>query len=117
MKKQLGVALSEGVLASGLTVVFRGEALPRIKQLVKLHCIDKVVIGLPSGSLVPEIREFGELLKKETSIAVVFYDETLTTSIGKTLLLQTGASKKARSHKEHELAAALILQTYIENGK
>lgn len=57
---------------------------------------------------------FLETLRAEGNIDAQAWDESLTTSDAKALRLETGRSRKARVGHHDALAAAILLQSYID---
>lgn len=115
-KRKIGLAISEGILASPLKVVSvhsLGDALVKIDQVINGEQIDQVVIGVPdSGQSLLMIRKFIDQLKKK--IVVVEVDETLTTQQAQQKLRQLRAPQKKRT-LDDAVAAALILQQHLDS--
>lgn len=76
--------------------------------------IKKTIIGVTGGKIDNEIRKFGERLQEETKVPVEYFDETLTTQDAQKLLIESGSKRKLRKQKEDAVAAALMLQYYLE---
>jgi len=100
---KVGVALATGPLAEPLTTVKTEKAIQSIKQLISKHKIDAVVMG-----------DCQENFLNELSNLVVVYcvDETLSSHDARQSLLHT--SQKKRRLNEHAVAAALILQNWLD---
>ncbi len=106
-KSKVGLAISEGTLADPLTIVAvsgLNDALSKIKRVIRDEAIDIVVIGVPeSGEALKITRSFIKELSKEAS--VIEADETLSTQ----------DALKINRKKEDSLAAAIILQNYLDS--
>lgn len=113
-QKRIGVAFSEGIQAEGMTHFSHGEAFTRIPELCRTLRVEQIVIGLPEGRMGKLSREFGVNLEKICRIPVVYWDETLSTKTAQEYLRDTTISRKRQQQKEHQIAAALILQSYID---
>lgn len=113
----IGVAFSEGFQANSLFQVHRNEALLRIGDVVQKQEIDKIVIGISDGFLKKDILEFGEKLTNAYAVQVVYFDETLTSHQAQGLVRQSGGRNKKKTTKEHQVAAALILEQYLDTQR
>lgn len=89
----------------------------RIKKICETEGIDKVVIGISEGRMARKTRDFGKRLKKATGLPVEYQDETLTSEEAKKLMVEIGKPKKKRQKQADSIAAALILQRYLEQRK
>jgi len=83
------------------------------EALIKTHKIEKIVVGLPGGTLDLEIKEFGKQLQRETGLPVDFIDESLTSKDAQRLLIETKKKRKARHYLEDAFAAAIMLEFYL----
>ena len=83
-------------------------------RLMKESNIEKVVIGVTGGRIDGEIKKFGETLKKQDGVEVEFFDETLTTQDAQRILLASGRKRKSRQEKEDAIAAAIMLESYLD---
>lgn len=107
---KIGLAIAEGMVATPLRVVrpsSRRELAVAIRGICDEYGITTIVLGVPRDPAA--VAEFLDWLRREFSIAVVTEDEQLTTQFAKRLM--RGWKGKA---EDDAIAAALILQTYIE---
>ncbi len=113
-KKKIGLAISEGISATGLGVISNSPA--RIMQIKeKLHePVQTIVLGLPNSPLDFEIRNFAKELEAEFNSAIVYEDETFSTNEALQTMIQSGISRKKRK-KDDATAAVIILERYLEN--
>jgi len=94
------------------------ENIIEVAQQVQAEVI---VLGLPlrlNNSVKSEaqkIIEFRELLTKRFPGEVVLFDERLTTKEAEKRLLEADVSRKKRKMVIDQLAATIILQTYIDS--
>lgn len=113
-KTKIGLAISEGELASPLKVIKISalkDAIVKVSAVIKGEQIDQVVIGMPeSGEARTITKEFVKQLKKEIDIVEV--EETLTSQNAQAKMIAQGISKKKRQD-EDSFAAAVILQNYL----
>lgn len=113
--KRIGLALSEGELASPLmSVNIAGlkDGVEKIRNLVEKEGIGVIVIGQPEGEMgVLVEKAIKELSKINVEVAVG--DETLSTQIAKKEMINLRKGKKAR-RDDNAMAAAIILQRYLD---
>ena len=123
--KRIGVALSdsEGILASPLTIInCRDEAanIEAITDIISQHQAEQIIVGLPrsmDGSLgqqAEKVTVFTQKLCNHTDVPVEFRDERLTTVSAKRLMQATKSKKSLRKARDDAIAAALILQGYLD---
>lgn len=124
--KTIGVALSDplGWTAQGLEVIRRKgslqQDLQRLKELALQYEVELVVVGLPrnmNGSLGERGQkslDFVEKLKTTLLLPVKTWDERLSTVAAEKLLLQADVSRAKRKKVIDKMAAAVILQNYLD---
>ncbi len=129
---RIGVAVSDErkIIASPM-MTFRAfkQMKETVKELLKellLHSqtnkyeIEEIVIGLPlmmsgkRGLQADEVFHFVELLREETAIPIVTWDERLTTVQAERAMKEGGMSRKKRAKVVDKVAAVIILQNYLE---
>lgn len=125
-EKTIGVALSDplGWTAQSLTTIKRShrleEDLEVLAGLIGKYGVSKVVVGLPvnmNGTLGPQaqkILDFVQALEEFSALPVVPWDERLTTAAAERILLEADLSRRRRKRIVDRLAAALILQSYLD---
>ncbi len=111
-EKKIGLAQSEGQYASGIGVVDTAESLVRLVRICTQNSIEKIVIGLPEGNLREQVLNYGEKLKSRLKLEIQYWDETLSSQKARQNL--NFLSRKSRKQKEHQTAAAVILQSYLD---
>lgn len=121
--RRIGLALADAGLAEPLQVIQqpvcrangRGETavLHKIASLCQQFRIEKVVIGLPEGKLAPRVKKFGEELARLIKVTLVYQDETLTSQDAVVKMIEAGKKKQDRQKKSDAIAAAIILQKYL----
>lgn len=115
--RHVGLAIADGPLADPLgekKYTTLEELLNYLKRVCDENLIDKIVLGLPEGKLAETIKEFGTKLLELTGREVIYQDETLTSQEAKTKLLEGGSGQKKR-RADHRVAAALILQQFLDS--
>lgn len=123
--KTIGVAVSDemGWTAQGLSTLTR-RGLPAdleaLRGLARKWEVDRIVIGLPrnmNGTLGPQaarVLGFAEAVKDALGLPVVMWDERLSTVAANRALLEADVSRKKRKAVVDTVAAALILQGYLD---
>ncbi len=124
--KRIGIALSDPmkIIASPFDTLKRVEIKGDINKIVKMieeNDVETVVCGLPkkldnTDSLqTVKAREFADALREKTAAKVVMTDERLTTVSAERVLLEADVSRGKRREVIDKLAAAVILQSYLES--
>ncbi|SDQ04825.1 Holliday junction resolvase RuvX [Carnobacterium viridans] len=129
--KTVGVAVSDpfGWTAQGIEIVKINEmqeeyGIERIGELIKIHEVTKVVIGLPknmNNSIGPRAEaslRYAELIKETFNLPVILQDERLTTVQAERMLIEEGNTSRAKRKKViDKLAAVMILQNYLNQNQ
>jgi putative Holliday junction resolvase len=122
-EKRIGVALAEGSIAVPLAVIQRvGEAadLQRVISMAQEHGADIIVVGLPRsmdggiGVQAESVLEFAAALGHIADTPVDTYDERLSTVEADRLMREAGTKRGKRKENVDAMAAAVILQSYID---
>ncbi len=124
-EKRLGIALSDptGTLARPLLVlrhVSRMVDAAQIADLAVEHDAERIVIGAAldvDGQSTPQSRHaerLAEAVRQQTSLPVELWDESGSTQAARETRLRMGVSRRKRSGHLDEVAAAIILQSYLD---
>ncbi len=127
-EKRIGLALSDptATIASPLSVIKHGSRLMDAAQVANLaneNDAGLIVIGQSfdeEGN--PNLAgrraaKFAEALKEQTNIPVELFDESFSTQDARATRIEMGVSRKKRAGHMDELAAVMILRSYIEVHK
>ncbi len=123
--KYIGVALSDemGWTAQALTTIERKglqQDLAAIELLVEDHEVEEVVIGLPItmngevGIQAKKVLDFSQKLQQALTTPIFHWDERLSTKAVTKTLLKADMSRKKRKKVVDKMAAAYILQGYMD---
>lgn len=123
--KRIGLALSDsdGILASPLSIIERTGELNEIEAILKVVKdweVGQIIVGLPRlmngsiGAQAEKVQAFVGTLSTYTDIPIELRDERLTTVTAIRLKQETSSRKKNRKIKYDAMAAAVILQDYLE---
>ena len=123
-ERRIGVALSDptGTIASPHSVIDRRTVDPAVavRELCDEYGVDLIVVGLPTGLSGNEgpsakaARAFGVLVSKAAGLPVQYQDERFTTVTAEGALLEGGVRRDKRREVRDKVAAAVILQTYLD---
>ncbi len=125
----VGLALSDplAVIARPIqTLKNDAELISKIKEIVNQENVTLIVVGMPynlkgqQAQKALETQKFIDMLKLNITTEVITWDERFTTVIAQRTVLSMGMKKKQRQKKDGKLdsmAAALILQGYLDNKK
>jgi putative Holliday junction resolvase len=111
-----------GIFAQPLEVIDRrrGQALARIAELVANYEVETLVVGRPvrlngsDGPAVEAIEKFVGALTSLVSVPVQYQDERLTTAEAQRAMIGDGVRRADRRVSIDKVAAALILQSYLD---
>ena len=129
--KTVGVAVSDGLLltAQGIETIERKDesklrkTCARIEELIAEYEVTEIVLGLPKnmnntmGERAEKSLAFKEMLEKRTGLPVVMWDERLTTVAANRAMMEGGVRRENRGEFVDSMAAALILQGYLDSLK
>lgn len=124
-ERRIGIALSDPgrQLARGYTVIqrrSRREDFARYHQIIAQQGVTLVVIGLPvrlDGSDSPTtrwVRDYAAACAAALPTPVLLWDESLTTRQAQMTLHQQGGRRDQRAQRLDAVAAAHILQHYLD---
>ena len=123
-----GIAVCDALqmLASPVTVIHQTEKEPLADEICRIAAekkAQKLVLGLPKnmdgseGESAKNAREFAEKLNVLTGIETVMQDERGTTVTAHNFLNTTNTRGKKRKNVVDEVAAAIILQDFLDSRK
>ncbi len=126
--KRIGVALSDrgGIIASPSTIIDRTDPqqdIDAITEIVRQNDVTMIVAGLPltmdgtTGHQAEKVKSFVDSLSMHTEVPVVYRDESLTTLEARRLMRLTRKKKRREREKDDAVAAAFILQGYLDEKK
>ena len=121
------MALSDpdGILASPFTIINRSDEtadVEAITSIISQHQIKQIIVGLPlsmNGSIgkqAEKVKAFTQRLCSHTEVPVVFRDERLSTVSARRLMQAVSVKKSKKKARDDAIAAALILQGYLDEG-
>jgi putative Holliday junction resolvase len=122
--KRVGLAISDelGLTARPLEVVLVTELDAALTRIVDEYSIEGVVLGLPTslggyeGDSAAGARELGNHIGNLLKVPVEYMDERFTSRMAESALLESGMKRSKRKETVDKVAAAIILQTYLDAG-
>ncbi len=123
--RRIGVAVSDPsrLLASPLGVIEvrkAGDELAQVCALVERYGVVGIVVGHPlllDGTVGEEARRaelWAGRLRERVTVAVELWDERLSTAAAERALLEGGMRREKRRLRRDAVAAALMLQGYLD---
>jgi putative Holliday junction resolvase len=123
--RRIGVAISDllGITAQGLETIQRRNKrtdLAALEKVIRENDVSEIVVGLPlrmsgaEGIQAEKMRVFVDELRKRFKLQVHLWDERLTSAQANRLLRETEMSIKRRGEVVDQMAAVLILQSWME---
>lgn len=127
-EKQIGLAISDptATIASPLRVIKHVSRLLDAAQVANLAAENEVALIVIGQSYDEEGKpnlagrraaKFAEALKEQTQMPVVLWDEAFSTQDARATRIEMGVSRKKRAGHMDELAAVMILKSYLDANK
>ncbi len=124
-EKRIGLAISDetGTIANPLTVIRHVSRAIDAAQVAKLAAEQKAGLIVIGQSFDEEGRpnlagrraaRFAEVLGTQTDLPVELWDESFSTQEARAARLRMGVSRKGRSGHLDQLAATVILQSFLD---
>jgi len=123
--KRIGVAVSDplGITAQGLETIQRHNKrldFAQLERVIRQYEVVEIVVGFPlrmsgaEGIQAEKMQRFAQELRQRFQLPVHLWDERLTSAQANRLLRETEMSIKRRGEVVDQMAAVLILQSWME---
>lgn len=123
--KRIGVAISDllGVTAQGLDTIHRQNKrldFAQLEKVVSEYGVTEIVVGYPlrmsgaEGIQAEKMQRFAKELRQRFPLPVHLWDERLSSAQANRLLRETDMSIKRRGQVVDQMAAVLILQSWMD---
>ena len=95
--------------------------LTRLRQLIQEKEAELIVVGMPRnmngtyGPAAEKVKEFVATLKESVTVPIKTWDERLTSAQANRLLIQGDVRRDQRKGKVDMMAAAILLQSYLDS--
>jgi putative Holliday junction resolvase len=129
-EKNIGIAISDdkGIIAQPFTVIKRksdDDSIEKVAAIISSEKITALILGIPAGAAeetLARYNSFSRKLQEKTKMPVKTWDETFSTKQARNVLgysdaAPTAFKKDKRSRHNDSVAAAIILQQYLDNEK
>ena len=124
--RRIGIALSDEmkIIASPLEYVPAEpmeKVIERLQQLIREKEVELILIGMPRnmdgtyGPAAEKVKEFIAALQPHIATPVKTWDERLTSVMANRALLQGNVRRDQRKQKVDKMAAAILLQSYLDS--
>jgi putative Holliday junction resolvase len=123
--RRIGLAISDllGITAQGLDTLHRQNKradFAQLERVIREHDVTEIVMGLPlrmsgaEGIQAEKMQAFAEEIRRRFKLPVHLWDERLTSAQANRLLRETEMSIKRRGAVVDQMAAVLILQSWMD---
>jgi len=127
-EKRIGLAISDstGTIANPLRVIVHISRVLDAAQVAEAAVQNQAELIVIGQSFAEDGRpnlagrraaRFADTLKTQTSIPIVMWDESLSTQSARAARVEMGLPRRKRSGHLDELAATIILQSYLDQRK
>ena len=115
-----------GITAQGLQTIRRQNRrtdLERLRAVIEQYGVSEIVVGNPlrmsgaEGTQSEKMQRFAEQLRQCFKLPVHLWDERLSSAQANRLLRESEMSIKRRREVVDQLAAVLILQSWMESRR
>ena len=124
--RRIGVAVSDElkIIATPLEYIPSDpfeKVIERLQQLIREKEVELILIGMPrnmDGTFGPasqKVKDFIAALQPHIVIPVKTWDERLTSVMANRALLQGNVRRADRKQKVDKMAAAILLQSYLDS--
>jgi putative Holliday junction resolvase len=121
--RRVGVAVSDPlrITAGALEVVDRERAVARVTELVDELEVTRIVLGFPrslaggEGPAAAAVRRFAAEIEAATGLSVTLVDERFSTVSAERSMREAGAKRRTRRESLDKVAAAIILQGFLDH--
>lgn len=123
--RRIGVAVSDETKTIAQPLEFIpaepfAKFLERLRQILDEKEVDVILLGMPrnmDGSYGPaaeKVEAFASVLRSAVTVPIKMWDERLTSTIANRILIQGGVRRDKRKEKVDKMAAAVLLQSYLD---
>ena len=123
--KRIGLAVSDllGITAQGLETIHRQNKrldFGQLEKVIREYSVTEMIVGYPlrmsgaEGIQAERMQGFAEELRQRFQLPVHLWDERLSSAQADRLLRETEMSIKRRGQVVDQMAAVLILQSWMD---
>ena len=99
------------------------QDIEAVINIANQNQVEKIIAGLPRsmngaiGRQAEKVKSFVQILSGHTQVPIEFRDERLTSVMAKRLMKAGGKRKTGKRRKDDAVAAAIILQGYLDEER
>jgi putative Holliday junction resolvase len=123
--RRIGVAVSDEMkmIASPLEYIHTEpmeKVIERLQQLIREKEVELILVGMPRnmdgtyGPAAQKVKDFIAALQPHIPVPFKTWDERLTTVMANRALLQGNVRRDQRKQKVDKMAAAILLQSFLD---
>ncbi|MFO8079651.1 MAG: Holliday junction resolvase RuvX [Armatimonadota bacterium] len=127
-ERRIGLAVSDGsgLIASPLEVITLSEdddPVARVVERARELDAECIVVGMPTdlrgerGVAAEKMDQFVQRLREAAGIPVEISDERMTSAVATRAMQEAGLTERDRRGQVDKVAAALILQTWLDRRR
>jgi putative Holliday junction resolvase len=124
-EKRLGLALSDELCITAqpfgrIEVEESKDAFEEVRKLAAENCVTEIVVGMPLtlrgevSHTASKVTAFASKLNQHSGLAVITWDERLSSKESERILIQSGMSREKRKGVIDSVSAAIVLQSYLD---
>ena len=124
--KRIGIAVSDELKMIAQPLEFIpaepfADFLARLEELIRDKEVESILVGLPRnmdgsyGLAASKVHDFVAALKSAVAVPIKTWDERLTSAQANRLLIQGNVRRDKRKQKVDAMAAAILLQSYLDS--
>ena len=125
-EKRIGLAISDptGIIASPLTVlahISRAENANRIIDLAQTKEVGQIIVGYSTDDdgnptfSGRQARRLAAQIRTHSNFEVLLWEEAFSTKEAQRSRIEAGIGKQKRKGHQDQIAATIILQSYLEH--
>ena len=124
--KTTGLAIcdqTETFVSPLMAIPTSSDLVGKIIDVAKNENVEALVLGLPLnmddsvGPQAKKVQMFADKLEKQINVPVFFQDERLSTFAARDKMIDMNLTRKGKKRRIDALAAAEILQTFLDSKK
>lgn len=123
--RRIGIAVSDELKMIAQPLEFIpaepfADFLARLQELLQEKEVELILVGLPRnmdgshGPAAQKVQEFITALESNVTVPIRTWDERLTSAQANRLLIQGNVRRDKRKEKVDKMAAAILLQSYLD---
>lgn len=115
--QRVGLAIAFGPLAEPLQIIPTAKVMQSIQKIIEEKGVTELVVGVSEGEMADKTRSFCRELEAVFGLPIHYQNETLSSfEVHENLYMAQANKTKRRGHIDH-LAAASILQDFLDEQK